>query len=73
VHSYVYCFPGFMGCTSSGSANSSFGNFAADVSVAYNMPFLETTVAPVPEPRTMFLVGLALVAVAFMGERRRRE
>ncbi len=75
VHSYVYCFSGFAGCGSSPSnANSSFGNFAADASVQYNAAFLQSEVATTaPEPSTALLLGLALVGIALLGQKRRNE
>ncbi len=53
-----------------GSLNSSFGEYAGDTSVADNWAFIESLIST-PEPRTMFLVGVALIALSMMGPKRK--
>ena len=53
--------------------DSSFGEFAGDAGVANARGFLQAFADPVPEPKTMFLVGVGLVLVGLVGEKRRRK
>jgi hypothetical protein len=72
VHSFVGLNPD--GSTDiDGVLDSSFGEYAGDVSVAYNAVFIQSLISPSPEPITMLLVGIALVAISLMGARRRHR
>ena len=47
------------------------GECAGDASVTYNAALLRSAMANLPEPKTMFLVGTALVALSLLGNKRR--
>ncbi len=53
--------------------NSSFGEYAGDVSVSLNAAFIQSLISTAPEPKTMFLIGIALIAVSLMGDKRRQQ
>jgi hypothetical protein len=53
--------------------NSSFGEYAGDASVAYNAAFLASFISATPEPKTSFVIGIVLVVIAMIGERRRQS
>jgi hypothetical protein len=44
-----------------------------DASVAYNMAIVRSFVRATPEPKTMFLLGIALVFVSLLGDKRRQH
>jgi len=68
VHSYVT----LPGGSTSGSLTSSFGEVAEDASVDHNLAFIQSAMLlSAPEPGFMILVGVALVVVALMGEKRK--
>jgi hypothetical protein len=69
VHSFIAALPG-----SEGQLNSSFGEYAGDSSVAYNLSFLQSVaVVSAPEPKMQLLLGLALVALASLRPRRKNR
>jgi len=53
--------------------NSSFGEYAGGGRVALNAAFMQAMMVASPEPKAMFLIGIALVAVALLGDKRRRR
>jgi hypothetical protein len=53
-----------------GVLNSSFGEWGGDASVFTHMAFIRSAISPTPEPKTMFLVGMALVVVSLVGPKR---
>jgi hypothetical protein len=54
--------------------DSSFGEYAGDASVQNNSAFIEEAmIGSTPEPKTMFLVGIALVVLSLMGSKRRQH
>jgi hypothetical protein len=53
--------------------NSSLGTFAGDVRVISKAASIQSMIDSAPEPKTMFLVGVALVAFSLMGVRTRRH
>lgn len=61
VHSYV---------AFQGGASPDAGN-VLDSSVSYNLGFIQSAMILVPEPGLMILVGLALVAIALAGDKRK--
>jgi hypothetical protein len=74
IHSYVARTLGAGGADDIDSIlNSSFGEYAADVSVSYNAGFLQSLTSSTPEPKTMFLVGIALVSLSTLGIKRRQQ
>ncbi len=72
IHSYVTFADG---STISGNSvpNSSFGEVAADASVAFNLGFIQAAMVQSPEPRLMIVLGIALVAVALAGDGRKHH
>ena len=71
VHSYD-TFPD-GGLDTGDVLNSSFGKVAADASVAYNLEFNQSALLSAPEPRLMMLLGVALVSIALVGDKRRHR
>ena len=57
----------------SGVLDGSFGGNDGDVVAVYDAAFIQSLIGSAPEPRTMFLVGVALVAFSLMGTRTRRQ
>lgn len=66
VHSYVMD-------PLDGLLNSSYGEFGADASIAYNLVFLASAMESVPEPTYVAMIGIALVAIGVMGQKRKRQ
>jgi hypothetical protein len=54
-----------------GLLNSSFGEYAGDVSVGANSVFIQSLLVASPEPSTLFLIGIALVAVSLLADKTR--
>jgi len=69
VHSYVVLPDG----STPNDLNSSFGEIAADASVAYNLAFIQSAMFLAPEPRLMILVGVALIVLSLAGDKRRHH
>ena len=72
VHSYV-AFQDGRTPDAGNVLDSSFGEVAADSSVSYNFGFIQSAMLLGPEPGLMILVGLALVAIALAGDKRRHQ
>ncbi len=53
--------------------DSSFGEYAGDGRVAYDLAFIQLATGATPEPKTMFLVGVALIAFSLIGPKRRQQ
>jgi hypothetical protein len=74
VHSFVTrALPNGGTADIDGVLNSSFGEWGGDASVFTNMAFIRPALKPTPEPKTMFLVGVALVVVSLLGPKRRHR
>ena len=75
VHSYAerIVYPNGSSPDIDNVLDSSFGEVAADSSVTYNLAFIQSAMLLAPEPGLMILVGVALVAIALTGEKRKRR
>jgi hypothetical protein len=69
----VHSFTGRSATDIDAMLDSSFGEYAADISVSYNKVFIQSLVGSAPESKTMLLVGLVLVAFSMVGARRRQN
>jgi hypothetical protein len=67
----VRALPGGASADTDGALNGSFGEYGGDARVSMNLAFIQSMMSPSPEPKTMFLVGVALVAISLMGRKRR--
>ena len=56
-----------------GDAMGKIGVTREDTSGTYNFALLRSAMAALPEPKTMFLVGTALVALSLLGNKRRES
>ena len=56
-----------------GLLNSSFGEYAGDVRVGADSVFIQSLLVTSPEPSTMFVIGIALMAVSLLGDKTRRR
>jgi hypothetical protein len=52
------------------SIDSSLGKYVGEFATSFSSTF-EGSQVPAPEPKTMFLVGVALIALSLMGDKRR--
>jgi hypothetical protein len=72
VHSYL-TLPAGSRTVLSSALDSSFGEVGADANVPYNLAFIESAMVLAPEPKLMIVLGIALVALALAGDKRKHH